>query len=80
MTKGTSIKKSASEVGATEPKIKNLEVGDYTAAPKAQLDGFGRAGIRMTTPRKTETFDTVPEKGFKSVSVGNLEVGSYKRK
>lgn len=80
MTKGASIKKVASDVGATAPKTKNLEVGDYTTAPKAKLDGFGRAGIQSTTPRKTETWDTVPEKGFKSVSIGNLEVGGYKRK
>lgn len=80
MTKGMRIAKAASDVGATEPKTKNLEVGDYTSAPKAQLDGFGRAGIKSVTPKKTETFDTVPEKGFKSVNTSSLEVGGYKRK
>jgi len=80
MKKGASIAKSASDVGATEPKTKSMEVGDYTAAPKAQLDGFGRAGIKMVTPKSTETYDSVPDKGFKGVNVGNLEVGGYKRK
>lgn len=73
------IAKSASEVGAKEPKTGSLEVGSYKAG-KTNADGFGRKAIGHVTPKKTETFDTVPDKGYKSVSVSNLEVGGYKRK
>jgi hypothetical protein len=76
MKKGR-IAKAASDVGAIEPKTKSLEVGSYKPG-KPQLDGFGRKIVGHVTPTKTPTYDTVPDKGFKSVGVGNLEVGSYK--
>lgn len=78
----TTLRKVASDVGAKEPKIKSMEVGSYKSNSKAgnppTMDGSGRPATRMVTPKQTETYDNVPDKGFKSVSVGNLEVGSYK--
>jgi len=73
---GNNIKKSARDVGATEPSISRYEIGSYKAG-KTQADGFGRKAIGRVTPKQTETYDNVPSQGFKNVSVSNLEVGSY---
>lgn len=73
------VAKAASDVGAKAPSISGYERGSYKAG-KTQADGFGRKAIGHVAPKKTDTYDTVPDKGFKGVSVASLEVGSYKRK
>lgn len=73
------VAKAASDVGAKAPSISGYERGSYKAG-KTQADGFGRKAIGHVAPKKTDTYDTVPDKGFKDISVASLEVGGYKRK
>lgn len=73
------VAKAASDVGAKAPSISSYKRGSYKVG-KTQADGFGRKAIGHISPKKTETFDTVPSQGFKGVSVSSLEVGGYKRK
>lgn len=72
------IRKIAADVDAKPPKINNLEVGRYKENSKAGLTP-NKAGLKAN-PRtdKTNTFNDVPDKGFKEISVSRLEVGKYK--